>query len=421
MVKVKSVFWGIVLLIVLTACNQEPPVTPSPTASAGTAAATMTPGARSGVTVLAEGKLEAVNPVLTLAFDTNGRLLSVDVAPGDVVAAGDRVATLDDTTLREAVANAELQLAQAQSDVKQAQQALDELLNWAPDALVVAQAEANLAAAEADVAAAKTQDAAAGNSLTSARITFEQAERGLADAQDAYNTAYDPGREWEFGVEWMRQRLEDERKGATRSLALAEENLEVARAGYNLALAGFDNDKALSAEAALASAQQTLDQANKGPKPGEIGTAELNLEKAELNKQQNALNLQQAQSALERAFLLAPGAGTVVSVDAAEGALVSSGASIVTLLDMSSLEFHTTNLSERDLAQIAAGQTAVITLKAYPNDPINGEVLRIGVQATDEVGDAAVFPVVIRLAQTELDIRPGMTGRVEIQRIVNED
>jgi multidrug resistance efflux pump len=106
----------------------------------------------------------------------------------------------------------------------------------------------------------------------------------------------------------------------------------------------------------------------------------------------------------------------VLSVETAPGALVGSGSPILILLDTAHLEFHTTNLSERDLAQISPGQSAVVTLKAYPDDPIEATVVRVGWQAGEPVGDAATFPVILSLNETDLDIRPGMTGRVEILR-----
>ena len=139
------------------------------------------------------------------------------------------------------------------------------------------------------------------------------------------------------------------------------------------------------------------------------------MEQAGLSLEQSRFDQQQAESALARAQLVAPGSGTVLSVDVAVGATVGAGTPIVTLLDMDRLEFHTTNLSERDLAQITPGQAAVVTLKAYPNEPIEATVVRIGLQAGPAVGDAATFPVMLVLSDTDLDIRPGMTGRVEIR------
>jgi hypothetical protein len=38
----------------------------------------------------------------------------------------------------------------------------------------------------------------------------------------------------------------------------------------------------------------------------------------------------------------------------------------------------------------------------------------VGVQAEGTVGDAATFPVIIALSASDLDIRPGMTGSVEL-------
>jgi multidrug resistance efflux pump len=98
----------------------------------------------------------------------------------------------------------------------------------------------------------------------------------------------------------------------------------------------------------------------------------------------------------------------------AQGALVGSGSPIITLVDTTNIEFHTTNLSERDLAQIEPGQPVEITFKAYPNQPVEGVVSRIAPQAGEPLGDAATFPVVISLNETDLDLLIGMTGRIEI-------
>lgn len=372
------------------------------------------PAPTGATTILAEGHLVAVNPTLALAFETNGRLLSIAVKPGDVVAAGDLIATLDDKTLQETITSAELQVAQAENSLAQAQTSLDELLNWQPNETAVLVAQANLAAAQASYENAQTQDAAAGNSLTSASISVEQAERNLTDAQEAYNTAFDPGREWELNDPFRADALKAEREGAIRSLAYAEENLQVAQAQYNLAWAGLNNDTALNAQASVAAAQQTLEQAQTGPKEAEIAAAELQVAQAELSLAQNQFTLGQTQAALEQTRLVAPWAGTVVSVETAVGAIVGAGTPIITLLDTVHLQFHTTNVSERDLGQIGLGKTAELVLKSYPDTPLNGTVVGIAPQSSGTVGDAAVFTVLITLDETELVLRPGMTGRVEI-------
>jgi RND family efflux transporter MFP subunit len=171
----------------------------------------------------------------------------------------------------------------------------------------------------------------------------------------------------------------------------------------------------VAAQASVVSAQQALEQATTGPQESEIDAARLSVEQAEITLEQSRLSLQQAQDGLAQAQLVAPGSGTVLSVEVAVGAMLGAGTPVVTLLDTDRLEFHTTNLSERDLAQISPGQEAEVTLKAYPNDPLEAVVVRIGVQAGAPVGDAATFPVVLAFSDTDLDLRPGMTGRVEIR------
>jgi multidrug efflux pump subunit AcrA (membrane-fusion protein) len=371
---------------------------------------------QNNTTIVADGVIKAAQPMLPLSFATSGRVLTLLMQPGDAVEVGDTIATLDDSAVQEAIANAQLQVVQAENSLAQTQLDLDNLLAWEPDELAIAQAEANLTAAQTQLANAQTQDAVAGNSVTQARVSVEQAERGLTDAQEAYDTAFDPGREWELNSPFYADRLKAEREGATRNLQFAEEQLEVARANLALAGAGVNNDTAVSAQSSVASAQLSLEQAQQGPKPEEVTAAQLRVQQAEISLQQSQLTLTQTENDLSQLTLISPASGTVLSVDVSVGTTIGAGSPIVTLLNTAELEFHTTNLSERDLAQVVPGQTAIITLKTYPNDLIEGTVLRIGLQAEGTVGDSAVFPVMIGLEATDLEVRPGMTGRVEIVR-----
>jgi len=386
-----------------------------------------------GTSILADGQLVAINPAITLSFVGSGHVTEINVLPGDIVQKGDLIATLDDGTLIEQMTNAELQVAQAANSVAQAELALDDLLSWEPEPSAVTVAEANLAAAEAAYEHAQTQDASAGNSLTSARIGVDQAERALADAQKAYDTAFDPGRDWEYhitepsclpgqgdpipctGVS-LHLQMKAEREGATRSLEYAQENLEVARAQYSLGLAGLNNDTALNAQANVVTAQQALQQAKAGPKTSDIDAARLRLEQAELSLQQSQISLEQAKNHLSDARLLAPSKGTILTVEVSPGALAGAGTPIITMLDAEQLQFHTSNLSERDLTQIEMGQPVEIVLKTYPTQIISGAVARIATQADSTVGDAAVFKVMIDLVDSNnLVLRPGMTGRADIR------
>jgi multidrug efflux pump subunit AcrA (membrane-fusion protein) len=386
-----------------------------------------------GTTILANGQLVAVNAPLALSFESGGRLLEINVAAGDRVSDGDLVATLDDEALAQAVTNAELAVMGAENGLAQAQLSLDELLEWEPDAMAVAVAEANLAAAEAGYEQALTLDAAAGNSLTSARVSLNQAQRALGEAQESYDNAHDEARDWELnynepiclpgqggaipctGPTWQ-ERIKNDRDFTERALQNAQEGLTVARANYALVQAGLSDNSAIDSAAAVANAEQALHQAQSGPEESQIAAARLQVEQAEVALAQAEYNLELAREARENARLTAPADGTVLSVDATVGATVAPGTPVITLLDVEEVQFHTDNLSERDLAFIAPGQPAEISLKTYPGETIEGEVAFIAPQASGQVGDAATFTVVIDIGETDLELLPGMTGRVEIRR-----
>ena len=418
-------------LLLLSGCGAAANDTPDAVPPTATPVASTPVTVQPGVTILAEGAVQAVYPALPLAFEAGGTLLNVYVEAGDAVEAGDVIASLDDTALQEALTNARLQVAQSENALAQARLTLEDLVEWEPDETAVAVAEANLAAAQTALENAQSSDAVAGHSLTSAQIAVEQAERALEDAQEYYDNVFDPARDWEQYVQkrvcyrgeggmtpctgpYYDERIEAEREQAPRQLQAAKDNLEAARAEYSLALVGLDNDTAVSAHASVVSAQQALEQATNGPEAAEIDGARLHVEQADISLEQSQLSLQQAEEALAEAELVAPAGGTVVSIDVAPGSRVGAGTPVVTLLDVDRLEFRTTNLSERDLAQIYPGQAAEVTLKAYPDTPLEAVVVRIGVEAGAAVGDAATFPVALALGETDVGLRPGMTGRVEI-------
>jgi multidrug resistance efflux pump len=363
----------IALLLALAAAGcrpraQEAVPTPPASPEAPTTSAAG-PQDEGQITILADGQLVAVSPILPMAFEVGGRLLSVDVRPGQTLAAGDLLAVLDDRALREAVAAAELASALAANGLAQAQAALDELVSWRPDPLAVAAAEANLAAAESNLERAKAQDAAAANGLTAARVSLDQARRALADAEAAYQKAWDPARDWELNDPFRADALRAERDAVARGQELAREGLAMAQAQYNLALAGLNQDSAAAALAAVAGAEQALAGAGRGPADQEIAAARLRAEQAQIALDQSNLSLAQARLALSQTRLVAPWPGVVASVEAAAGALVGAGSPVLTLLDTGHLQFHTSNLSERDLATIVGGQPAEIVLKASRIEP----------------------------------------------------
>ncbi len=137
-------------------------------------------------------------------------------------------------------------------------------------------------------------------------------------------------------------------------------------------------------------------------------------------KQQADARVTQAQAALDlakanlaQATLLAPFDGTVVSIDVVPGEMAVPQKPVLIIGDLEHLQIATTDLSEREIAGVQVGQTAIARLKAFSED-LNGKVVSIAPKAQLSNGDT-VFKVTIQLDQPPQDLLWGMTGDVSIQ------
>jgi HlyD family secretion protein len=331
----------------------------------------------------------APNDEVALAFSSGGEVAEVLVQVDDVVQAGDVLARLDDAEAREAVADAELQVAQAEIDL----------------ALTRAEVELGLAQADLDAAQASYDEAKAlanraGDQLTSTRVSLEQAQDALADAQQDYYAAWDPARDWELNVKWKKDDLEAEREATQDALEKAQYDLEVAQAAYNLEVAGVSQANVQSAWAQVLSSRVALET-----KPLQLEQLELSLSKAQLA-------LDSARRALEDTKLVAPRGGTITLLELTIGEQVGAGTTVVELNDMTTFVVEV-NLDETDVAKVSIGQEAAVTLDAFPGEELVGEVTDIAPVADIQSG-VVLYPVTVQLSPADLPARVGMTANVEI-------
>lgn len=365
---------------------------------------------------------------INLAFTTSGRIKELLVKVGDAVAAGDTLARVENTDARQSLVNAQLQYAQAamqtdasatqagisydditvenaQMSLDDAQTALDEMLNFAPDAVEIALLEAQLAAAQASYNAAIGQQVASNNNVTIEQISLEQTRRALDDAQAAYDTAYDPGRDWELNDARRAAALEAERDRAADSLLRAQESLRVAELNYNATVSTSGSSSTASAQTSLLSAQQALDTARSGPTEDEIAAAratvrkaELALKQAQLNQEANTLSLKQAelnvaaaQEAVDGTVLTSPIDGVITAINGNVGETVSGVVITVADLEQPMLEIY---LDESDLNMVGLGYEVEVTFDALPDDIFAGSVVQVDPQLTVSNGVSAVRALV---------------------------
>lgn len=386
MKRFHSALIGVTIACLLAACAPRVQV-PAGTAQAGpTVAPSPTPplALPVGRAVAADGQLVSPYPALPLGFGggVSGQVLTITVKAGDIVQAGDLLARLDVVDLQRAVDDAQAGLDRARVDHERA------LSQWERD---VAGAEKSLADAERALAVARLQFS--DTPLEEARTALDRARQAETDARDTYEKAL---------VMWPpvpTDGLYDGWQRAIRERELAEMRLADAEDAHDadyLALQGREEDVA-AAERALAALEEGI-----APATGRA------VEDAERE-------LERAQEALAHARLTAPWQAVVLSVDVAPGAAVGAGAPVVTLLNLEDgLCFATQNLSEQHVADIRAGQRAIVTLRAFPETPLEGVVESVIPQVGVVEGADARFAVRVRLSSADLRLLPGLTGRVEI-------
>jgi HlyD family secretion protein len=398
------------------------------------------------ITISATGAGTVIPAVeISLSFPGSGLIAELLVQVGDEVQAGDVLARLDDTDAQETLLNAQLQLAQAamQTDasatevgmsfddisieqarlnLEEAQTALDDLLNWDPDPDEIAQAEANLAAAEASYSAARGQEASTYSNSQISAISLEQAKQALVDAQAAYETAYDPGREWELYIddpscktgeqhpnctgEPYSDKIEKERASAESAVSRAQDNLEIAQLQYNSSISSSNSSSSTSAQGNVLSAELALAAAQSGPAEDEIDAAkkavrqaELALQQAQLNRESNQLSLEQAkmnvpaaEAALAETNLTAPMAGTIMAVNGSVGETAGGDLIILANLEQPLLEIY---LDETDLDKTGLDFEVEVEFDALPDETFTGHIIQVDPQLNNVSGVSAIRALVL--------------------------
>ena len=163
-------------------------------------------------------------------------------------------------------------------------------------------------------------------------------------------------------------------------------------------------------EKAVRDAQYALDNFTIPTNQANLDTVEaLNLMKQRLENAQNQLAA--AQVALDQLTITAPFSGVVARFDIHAGEWVIPGQVVLVLADLDHLRVETTDLSERDVPQVAVGQKVSIFIEAL-GKTINGQVSAIAPLA-DTLGGDVVYRTTIDLDAHPPDLRAGMS--VEVQ------
>lgn len=110
--------------------------------------------------------------------------------------------------------------------------------------------------------------------------------------------------------------------------------------------------------------------------------------------------------------LVAPWRGTVMGLDARLGDTLMPGAVVATLGDLSRYQVETTDVDEYLIGQIEPNQLVTVTVEALDGRKLEGVVDTVALAQRTSIGGVVNYPVVIRLVDSDPNMRPGMTVRI---------
>jgi len=199
---------------------------------------------------------------------------------------------------------------------------------------------------------------------------------------------------------------------ARNTLSQAEANLEVAKAR----LTNAESQQRRSEE--LFRSQSLTEQ--------EYENAVLGVANAKAEVVRAEVEVENARISLEDTDVRAAISGTIIAKTVERGQVIASamrdvggGTVLLTMADLNLVQVRTL-VDETDVGKVRSGLRATVTVDAYPNQPFEGEVLKIEPQA-ETAQNVTMFPVLIRINNRQGLLKPGMNTDVEIHVGQRED
>ena len=336
----------------------------------------------------------------TLSFPSGGILEQVHAGEGDLVASGDMLVSLKGTEQALAAVDA------AKLELVSAQQALDDIYDYAELTSTEAQQAYANAMDVLDTTETRWQNQQEGyraseTTIKNARAELTLAKKALDNAKSNYDKT--PG-----------SRTEDAGKAAAyKSFAAAEQRYDSALRSYNWYTGSPDEIEQAVLDAELAVAQAMVETAREdwervqnGPDPEALELAEARLAVARSS-------LEAAESSLADLIMSAPFEGTVSDILPNANEWIAPGQPILLIADLDNLQVETTDLSEIDAAQVTLGDRAIVSFDALPDTLVDGTVIFIAPKSTEGAG--VNFKVIVELDEVPEQVRWGMTAFVDIQ------
>lgn len=168
--------------------------------------------------------------------------------------------------------------------------------------------------------------------------------------------------------------------------------------------------------------EQIIPQAEIDRAKSQLDSAAANERAIENRIEQARANLSGVRDTLSKTTIRAPMPGIVTFLPVEEGEVAvigtmnNPGTILMTISDMSVVE-AVMEVDETDVPAVKVGQTATVTIDAYPNQTFTGTVVRVGsspMTGLSSGSEAINFEVKIQLDEPPATVRPGFSTSSEI-------
>ena len=173
-----------------------------------------------------------------------------------------------------------------------------------------------------------------------------------------------------------------------------------ARASINASVSSLS-----AAVSALDASKKNLALKRAGSTPQDIAAQEATVKAA-------AADVAQAQAQLNKTYLSAPFSGTITSVDAKVGKIVSPNTPEISMISTGAFQIES-YIPEINIALLAVGDKATVPLDAYCDTPFAASVVSLDPAETVRDG-VSTYRAVLQFERADERIKSGMTANVSI-------
>jgi HlyD family secretion protein len=199
------------------------------------------------------------------------------------------------------------------------------------------------------------------------------------------------------------QELLEQVKQAQAAFQVASATIRQREADLELAKTNAERSRNLFQRQLLP--QQTLDDSE-----AKYQSAQAALDLARAQNTQSQARLDELGATLQNTIITSPVNGFVARRAADPGAFVSNSAPIVDVVDISTVRL-VVNVIEKDLKQLAAGNSARVEVDAFPGESFQGRIARISPVLDPATRTASIE---IEIPNGQFRLKPGMYARVGI-------